>query len=208
MGGVAVTFPENPYPLGLPSIHNKTGHWEPIFSACQETGTVLCMHIGSSSQMPTTSPEAPFTVSGVLTSQNAMGSLVDFIFSKTLDRFPDLKISYSEAQVGWMPFLLERADKLWARSYTGLPERPSSYVAGRVYGCIFDDETGLRLRDMIGVDQICFETDYPHADSTFPESRTVLAGLAERTGLSDDEVYKVARGNAIRCFDLGRIGIT
>ena len=206
-GAVAVTFPENPHPLGLPSIHHKSHHWDPVFEACAETGTVLCMHIGSSSSMPTTSPDAPFTVSGVLTSQNAMGSLVDFIFSKTLDRFPALKISYSEAQVGWMPFLLERADKLWLRSHTGVPELPSSYIAGRVYGCIFDDETGLRLRDMIGVDQICFETDYPHADSTFPDSQAVLAGLAERAGLTDEETYKVARGSAITAFDLARIGI-
>ena len=141
-----------------------------------------------------------------------MGSLVDFIFSRTLERFPGLSISYSEAQVGWMPYLLERADKRWA-SRAG-PQRPlaappSSYIAGRVYGCIFDDDSACAARDSIGIDQICFETDYPHADSTFPDSKR-RSGRAGRTtaGLTDDELYKVARGNAIRAFGLGRFGVT
>src|SRR5262245_20761004 len=107
------------------------------------------MHIGSSSRMPATSPDAPFIVSSTLTFQNAMGSLLDYIFSGTLERFPTLRIAYSEGQVGWMPYVLERADKLWAERAdnsfgTSLPRPPTSYLPGRVYGCIFDDETGLR----------------------------------------------------------------
>jgi enoyl-CoA hydratase/carnithine racemase len=114
MGSFAVTFPENPYPLGLPSIHDKDRYWEPFFQACQDTETTICMHIGSSSKMPTTSPDAPFIVSSTLTFSNAMGSMCDYIFSGTLERFPTLKIAYSEGQVGWMPYVMERADKLAA----------------------------------------------------------------------------------------------
>ena len=126
--------------------------------------------------MPGTTPDAPFIVSSTLTFQNAMGSLLDFVFSGTLARFPKLVVAYSEGQVGWMPYLLERMDKLWEERSdnsfgTSLPEPPTSYIRGRVYGCIFDDETGLANRDRIGMDTICFETDYPHADSTFPHSR-------------------------------------
>ena len=78
-----------------------------------------------------------------------------------------------------MPYVLERADKLWAERSdnsfgTSLPNPPTSYIPGRVYGCIFDDETGpARTATRIGMDQICFETDYPHADSTFPHSKKV-----------------------------------
>jgi predicted TIM-barrel fold metal-dependent hydrolase len=212
-GSFAVTFPENPYPLGLPSIHDKGRFWDPVFTACQETGTVVCMHIGSSSKMPSTSPDAPFIISSTLTFQNAMGSLCDFLFSGTLARFPSLTIAYSEGQVGWMPYILERADKLWqersANTFgTSLPEPPSSYVAGRVYGCIFDDRTGLRNRDAIGIDQICFETDYPHADSTFPHSGETLGKIAGEAGLDEVELYKLARGNAIKGFGLERFGLT
>jgi predicted TIM-barrel fold metal-dependent hydrolase len=210
-GSHAVAFSENPHPLGLPSIHS--GHWDPFFAACQATDTVVCMHIGSSSRMPATSPDAPFIVSSTLTFQNAMGSMLDFIFSGTLERFPTLRIAYSEGQVGWMPYVIERADKLWAERSdnsfgTSLPNKPSSYIPGRIYGCVFDDETGLRNRDAVGIDQICFETDYPHADSTFPHSKKVAADICAGAGLDETETYKLLRGNAITAFKLERYGIT
>lgn len=210
-GSHAVTFSENPHPLGLPSIHS--GAWDPFFAACQETGTVVCLHIGSSSSMPGTSPDAPFIISSTLTFQNAMGSMLDFVFSGTLARYPELILAYSEGQVGWMPYVLERADKLWHERSdnsfgTDLPEPPTSYIRGRVYGCIFDDETGLANRDVIGMDQICFETDYPHADSTYPDSAEVATRICEKAGLNEAEIYKLLRGNAIRAFGLERYGIT
>jgi predicted TIM-barrel fold metal-dependent hydrolase len=209
-GSHAIAFSENPHPLGLPSIHSAA--WDPMFAACEDTQTVVCMHIGSSSRMPATSPDAPFIVSSTLTFSNAMGSMLDFIFSGTLERFPELRIAYSEGQVGWMPYVLERADKLWAERSdnsfgTSLPHPPTHYVT-RIFGCIFDDETGLRNRDAVGMDQICFETDFPHADSTFPESKRVAVDICTKAGLSDDEIYKLVRGNAIRAFGLDRFGIT
>jgi predicted TIM-barrel fold metal-dependent hydrolase len=210
-GSFAVTFSENPHPLGLPSIHS--GHWDPFFRACDETGTTVCLHIGSSSRMPGTSPDAPFIISSTLTFANAMGSLLDFIFSGTLERFGQLKLAYSEGQVGWMPYVFERADKLWAERSdndfgTSLPKKPSAYIPGRVYGCIFDDETGLEMRHRIGMDQICFETDYPHADSTFPHSEKVAGDICAQAGLDEAETYKLLRGNAITAFGLERFGIT
>jgi predicted TIM-barrel fold metal-dependent hydrolase len=212
-GSFAVAFSENPVPLGLPSVHDKDRFWDPFFRACEETDTIINMHIGSSSKMPSTSPDAPFIVSSVLTFQNAMGSLVDYLFSGVFDRFPKMKIAYAEGQVGWMPYVLERADKLWEERSdnafgTSLKQPPSSYVPGRIYGCIFDDETGLANRHVIGMDQICFETDYPHADSTFPHSEDTAARICDKAGLTDDEVYKFLRGNAIHAYGLHRFGIT
>ncbi len=212
-GSHAITFPENPVPLGLPSIHGPERHWDPVFRACEDTETVVCMHIGSSSSMPSTGPDAPFIISSTLTFQNAQGSVLDYIFSGTLERFERLTLAYSEGQVGWLPYVLERADKLWeersANSFgSWLPNPPSSYIPGRVYGCIFDDETGLRNRDAIGMDQICFETDFPHADSTYPHTKKVLESICAKAGLDDDEIYKLVRGNAIRAFGLERYGIT
>jgi predicted TIM-barrel fold metal-dependent hydrolase len=212
-GSFAITFPENPYPLGLPSIHDKSRFWDPVFQACEDTESTICMHIGSSSSMPTTSPDAPFIVSSTLTFSNAMGSMVDFIFSGTLERFKTLKLAYSEGQVGWMPYVMERADKLAAERVaddtfgTTLPHPPSSYV-DRIYGCVFDDEVGLANRGRIGMDQITFEVDYPHADSTFPHTLEVATEICTNAGLSDDEVYKFLRGNAITCFGLERFGIS
>ena len=212
-GSFAITFPENPTPLGLPSLHDPSHHWDPVFAACADTATTLCMHIGSSSKMPSTSADAPFIISSTLTFQNAMGSLLDYIFSGTLERFPDLVVAYSEGQVGWMPYVLERADKLWEERSDNsfgsfLRQAPSSFIHHRVYGCVFDDPVGLRNRDVIGIDQICFETDYPHADSTFPHSRKVLEDICAQANLDEEESYKFTRGNAVRAFGLERFGIT
>jgi predicted TIM-barrel fold metal-dependent hydrolase len=77
-----------------------------------------------------------------------------------------------------------------------------------VYGCVFDDVVGLKLRDQIGMDQIMFETDYPHGDSTWPNSRDVLEKTVKEAGLDEQETYQLARGNAIACYDLARVGIT
>ncbi len=211
-GSHAVAFVENPYPLGFPSIHVK-GYWDPFFTACQDTESVVSMHIGSSSKMPSTSPDAPAIISSTLTFQNAMGSMLDYIFSGTMERFPGLVIAYSEGQVGWMPYILERADKLWEERSdnsfgTSLKVPPSSFVKDRIYGCIFDDAVGLRERNSVGMGQICFETDYPHADSTYPYSKEVLAKICGEAGMNDDEIYALARGNAIRAYGLERFGIT
>ena len=212
-GSFAVAFSENPFPLGLPSIHDKDRFWDPFFVACQETDTIVNMHIGSSSKMPTTSPDAPFSVSSTITFANAMGSMCDYILSGMFVRFPKLKIAYAEGQVGWMPYVIERMDKIWAERGDAsfgidLPEPPSSYIPGHVWGCIFDDEIGLKNRDVIGLDQICFEVDFPHADTTYPHTLDVATKICREAGLDDDEVYKLMRGNAIKAFGLERFGIT
>ena len=132
-GGHAVCFTEIPPFLGLPSVHDDDGYWDPFFEACAETGTVINMHIGSSSKMPSTSADAPAAVGSTLTFNNAMMSMTDWLFSGLLVKFPTLKLAYSEGQIGWIPYILERADKVWEdnRAWGGvadkIPEPPSTY---------------------------------------------------------------------------------
>jgi len=64
------------------------------------------------------------------------------------------------------------------------------------------------MRHRIGMDAICFEVDYPHADSTFPHSEAIARGICQQADLNDEETYKLLRGNAIRAFGLARFGIT
>ena len=200
----AVCFSEIPPYLNLPSIH--TDYWEPFFRACEETGTVINMHIGSSSKMPSTSTDAPAAVGSTLTFGNAMSSMADWLFSGWLDRLPTLKLAYSEGQIGWIPYILERADNVWEenRAWGGfgdkVPEPPSTYYYRQIYGCFFDDVYGLDNLEKVGVNNICFETDYPHSDSTWPHSKETAEKLMGH--LPEDVIYKLMRGNSIEMLGL------
>jgi len=200
----AVCFSEIPPHLGLPSIHS--GEWDPFFAACAETETVVCMHIGSSSRMPATSADAPAAVAVTLSFGNAMSSMSDFLFSGVLVRFPTLKLAYSEGQIGWIPYILERADDVWEehRAWGGVrdlvPEKPSTYYYRQIFGCFFRDRHGIDSLDVVGVDNTTFETDYPHTDSTWPHTKEVALDLMG--DLPDDVVAKLVRGNAIRMLGL------
>jgi len=203
-GGHAVCFTEIPPFLGLPSVH--TEYWDPLFGACAETETVVCMHIGSSSRMPSTSADAPAAVGSTLTYMNAAMSLTDYLMSGIFERFPTLELAYSEGQIGWIPYILERADTVWEqnRGWGGVADtvkrKPSEYFHDHIYGCFFDDAHGLRSLDVIGVDNVTFETDYPHSDSTWPHSKKVAEEIMQ--DLTDEERYKIVRGNAIRMLRL------
>ncbi len=202
----AVCFSEIPPYLGLPSVHDADGYWEPFVAACEETGTVINMHIGSSSKMPSTSADAPAAVGSTLTFNNAMASMSDWLFSGLLVRYPAVKIAYSEGQIGWIPYILERADKVWEdnRGWGGVadkvPEPPSTYYYRQMYGCFFDDEVGLEMLERVGVSNVTFETDYPHSDSTWPHTREVAQKLMGH--LPDDVIRKLVRGNAIEMLSL------
>ncbi len=148
----------------------------------------------------------PGAVAATLSFGNAMSSLADFLFSGVLVRFPDLNLAYSEGQIGWLPYILERADDAWRdhRAWTGsqdlVPEPPSTYYFRQVYGCFFKDQHGLESLDRVGIDNITFETDYPHTDSTWPDTKRVAETMM--ADLSDEQVYKIVRGNAIRMLHL------
>jgi predicted TIM-barrel fold metal-dependent hydrolase len=202
----AVAFSELPAALGLPSIHDRDRFWDPFFAACNDTGTVICMHIGSSSQVPITSTDAPTLVQISLTAVNSQLSMSDWLLSGQLARFRALRLAYSESQIGWMPYVLERLDTLWRKHHypdewpAAITEPPSHYVPGHIWGCFFEDDFGLMVRDVIGVDSITFETDYPHQDSTWPNSKSYAEKVM--ADLAPDEVEKIVRGNAIALFGL------
>lgn len=200
----AVCFSEIPPHLGLPSIHS--GHWDPFFAACAETETVVNMHIGSSSRMPATSPDAPVAVAATLSFNNAMASMSDWLFSGKLVQFPTLKLAYSEGQIGWIPYILERADTVWQehRAWAGVkdlvPEPPSTYYYRQIFGCFFRDRHGVQSLEQVGVENTTFETDYPHTDSTWPDTKQVAMELT--AGLTEEVTRKLMRGNAIRMLSL------
>ena len=104
----------------------------------------------------------------------------------------DLQLAYSEGQIGWIPYVLDRADKVWAenRGWGGVADKvkvpPSEAYREHVFGCFFDDPHGLKSLDEIGVETVTFETDYPHSDSTWPHSRKVAMDIMDGPRRRDD----------------------
>ena len=199
----AVAWSELPAWLGRPGLHGD--FWDPFLKACEETQTVICMHIGSGTKTVQTSPEAPTVVTANLIVCNSAASMIDWIFSGKFEQFPNLKLLYAESQIGWIPYFIERADDTWrthqwAQGEKRIPKPPSHYYKRHVYSCFFKDTVWIDLLDRIGEDNVLFETDYPHQDGTFPNT---LAIAEELFGHLEQEIIdKIARNNAINLFGL------
>jgi predicted TIM-barrel fold metal-dependent hydrolase len=206
-GSTSICFSEIPARLGLPSMYS--GYWEPLFAACAETGTVINLHIGSSSVVHTTSEDAPMGVRISNHFGNSAFSLSDWLICGAFLRYPDLKIAFSEGQAGWVPFLMSRLDGLWEAGTTvagfaqRLPEKPSSYLKDHVWFCIFDDPAVMRFLDELGDDNLCFEADYPHPDGSWPNSRAVA--LKQTASVDAATREKILRTNAAKLYRVERV---
>jgi predicted TIM-barrel fold metal-dependent hydrolase len=222
----AVCFSENPEPLGLPTVWDPDRFWNPVWDACQETDTVICMHIGSSSRTPTFDTLMPWGMQqGWAAATVTSGTLLNWLISPVFREFPGLKIALSEGGIGWIPYYLERGAQVIDRrgALMAAGERPDpvtkSFIADperavdvrgmdihevfrrHVYGCFIDDIHGVtNVRD-IGIDNVMIETDYPHSDSTWPDCiKHAHAQLSHEPSLTDEEKYKILQGNARRIF--------
>ena len=199
-GNRAISFPENTVPIGLPSFY--TDHWDPVWRACVETDTVICMHIGTSGSVPMPSPDAPFIVSIALASMNAFEASVNLMMSPVPRKFPDIKLVFSEGGIGWIPAALERADRqflrhrLWADMADDA--LPSDVFRRNMWVCMIEEPIGITFREHIGVDRILWECDYPHADTPWPHSQKQVA--EEFHDVPRDEVEAITHGNAEALF--------
>jgi predicted TIM-barrel fold metal-dependent hydrolase len=200
-GAHAVTFSENPEKLGLPSFHSD--HWDPFWQACSETSTVVCLHIGSSSQTVITAMDAPIDTMITLQPMNIVLCAADLLWSPVLRKFPDLRVALSEGGIGWIPYFLERVDytykhhRAWTNQDFG-DKLPSEVFHESIITCFIDDAVGMEIRHHLNMDQVCWECDYPHSDSTWPEAPE--KAMRYLSGLADDEIDKITHLNAMRAF--------
>jgi predicted TIM-barrel fold metal-dependent hydrolase len=221
-GAKSIAFSENPTKLGLPSIH--TDYWDPVFRTADETGFVVSMHVGSSSNLIRTSDDMPtLAFMAYSAAANQAGTLLDWLFSGNFEKYPNLKIALSEGSIGWIPYFLERAEQVvdkqrfWASRYdinmNATHERGEEKGAAsfsldtdirrlfkdHVYGTFIEDQAGIRLLDIIGEDNVMLECDYPHSDSTWPETVSLATKWLDH--LPDDVQQKITVGNASRVYN-------
>src|SRR5436305_845638 len=200
-GAHAVTFSENPSKLGWPSFH--TDHWDPFWQVCSDEQVVVCLHIGSSSQLTITSPDAPIDCMITLPPINIVQAATDLIWSPVLRKFPTLKIALSEGGIGWIPYFLERIDYQYKQhhAWTGQDfgnKLPSEVFDEHILTCFIDDRFGMASTPFLNIDHVMWECDYPHSDSTWPFAPETVA--ENFVGVSDEIVDKVTHQNAMRHF--------
>jgi predicted TIM-barrel fold metal-dependent hydrolase len=201
LGCHSMTFTENPATLGYPSFHDA--HWDPLWRALSETGTVLSVHLGSSGRLTMTAKDAPLDVMMTLQPMNICAAAADLLWSRALKEFPDVRVALSEGGTGWIPYFLDRLDRtyemhhLWTGQDFG-GQRPSEVFRERFLTCFISDPIGVQLRHEIGLDNIAWECDYPHSDSSWPNAAEELEAVMD--GVPDDEVDRITFENACRWY--------
>ena len=199
----ALTFTENPAAMGYPSFHNE--HWKPLWEALVDTDTVMNVHIGSSGRLAITAPDAPMDVMITLQPMNIVQAAADLLWSQPIKDYPDLKIALSEGGTGWIPYFLERADRTYEMHSTWTKQNFGGKVPSEVFRehfltCFISDKVGVKLRNMIGIDNICWEADYPHSDSMWPGAPEELWEVLSENSVPDDEINKMSYQNAMRWY--------
>jgi predicted TIM-barrel fold metal-dependent hydrolase len=214
-GATTFAFSENTEPLGLPTIHDRGRYWDPVMAAANDLEMVVSMHVGSSSQLPQITRDAPFMANLTWGATRTSGTMLAWLFSGMFQRFPKLKIALSEGNVGWMPYFLERAEQVvdkqrfWVQRGLTFGDHAEADLdlnnfdvratfREHIYGCFIEDAHGIASLGEIGEDNIMCETDYPHSDSTWPHCIETVQKLI--THLSPEVQYKILRGNAERLY--------
>jgi predicted TIM-barrel fold metal-dependent hydrolase len=203
-GCYSLTFSENPAAMGYPSFHSE--HWDPLWRALTDTGTILNVHIGSSGRLAIPAVDAPPDVMITLQPMNIVQAAADLLWSRVIKEYPAIKIALSEGGTGWIPYFLERADRTFEMHSTWTMQDfggklPSEVFREHFLTCFISDPLGVRLRHDIGIDNICWECDYPHSDSMWPGAPEELWGVLQREQVPDSEINKITHENAMRWYN-------
>jgi predicted TIM-barrel fold metal-dependent hydrolase len=178
--------------------------WDALWQAILDVGWAAAIHVGGKgrkAEMP--SLDATGFMTDILMSKFAMAeATARFVLSGLLARYPDLNVVSVEGQLGWIPFTQYYLDHVWEKhrhwTKSTLEERPSFYFQRQVYATFMEDPVGLRERDLIGVDNIMWSSDYPHSETTWPNSQKLT-----REWMSDfpeAERRKILHENAERLY--------
>ena len=133
----------------------------------------------------------------------ALSACAEWLWSGWAVRYPALKIAMSEGGIGWVAMLMDRVDNLMSRSGygTGWKDKdcpPSDTLRRNFWFCMIDDPSTISTRHVIGVDNILFESDYPHGDGTWPDTQGVIDSVLG--DLPVDEIRKITHQNASRLY--------
>jgi predicted TIM-barrel fold metal-dependent hydrolase len=194
-GARAITFPSDLPGLGLPSLYS--GRWDTVLDAVSDTGLPLMIHIGAGP-----APDGPVGRRLSMANLDALSAAVDIVHSHVLLTRPGLRVAFVEGGTAWLPYLSERLDFFLKRdgAWPRGEVPPSEVLARQCYATFIDDPVGIAWRRTVGVDRMLWQSDFPHSDGFWPESRSHLrTRLAD---VSEADAEAMAAGNARTVFGL------
>ena len=205
LGAKSLQLPVFPSEFRLPEYFDE--RYEPLFALIQETGLPICCHIGLNTNLddlmrrdPTPNKGVMVPVTGLLTAE-AFGM---WIMGGVFEKFPDLKVVFVEPGLAWVAWWLHLVDDMAERqgySFPAISRPPSSYFRSNVYLTFIEERIALeRLRDLIGVENIMWSSDFPHPVTSWPNSRKIVEEQLE--GVPADERELIVCGNAARVWNL------
>ena len=206
--GKAVQLPLLPREQGLPPYWDSS--YDPLWEAISHFGVPISMHVGGNEYlMGTVLPEDPTPFKGIFQSLPPLHMaelIVDWILTGVLERWPELRVVFVEAGIGWIPYFLERLDNMadmhgWDTfPAKAIKEKPSFYWHRNMAATFETDRVGMRLIDLVGHENLMWATDYPHPDSTWPHSQQVLQQHFQ--DVDREKVELIASGNVTRIYQL------
>ena len=185
--------------------------YEPLWAAAQDLEMPLSLHIGTNrpgagqlfGNLDTMKPSFISNVDHWVRT-----SLANIIFSGVFERYPRLQVGSVEMELSWAPHFLDRIDYTYTQRTQEFSQGyrfkegalPSDFFHTNVFLGFQEDALGIRLREIIGVDQLMWGADYPHIESTFPRSRQIIEEIL--ADCTEDERAKIAGGNSARVYRL------
>lgn len=203
----AITFPDNPAAKGFASVHDS--FWEPLWQVCNDNRVVINCHIGTGSAPPHASDKTPINAWITVMPISVANAAADWLHLEALHRYPDMKIALSEGSIGWIPYLLERAEfsndqHIWTNmNWHG--RTPSEVFRDHFLCCFLVDKFGLKNYADIGEDIILYENDYPHSDCVWPQAPEFLWDSVK--DLPERVINKVTHENVMREYQFDPISI-
>jgi predicted TIM-barrel fold metal-dependent hydrolase len=180
--------------------------YDPIWSRAAEAGFPLSMHIGTDAwRPPRHAPDWLGSIAGYAGAvATIQATLADLICGGVAHRFPELRLVCAEWNAGWIANWLDRLDQGFERVRTAavdyLDRRPSEYWHRQFYATLEDDRAGVLTRELCGVRALLWGNDYPHRDSTWPCSKSVLERLF--AGVPERDRDAIARSNVTSLYRL------
>jgi predicted TIM-barrel fold metal-dependent hydrolase len=149
--------------------------------------------------------DSPPDVMITLQPMNIVQAAADLLWSRPVKDYPDLKIALSEGGTGWIPYFLDRVDRTFEMHSTWTLQDfggklPSEVFREHFLTCFISDPVGVKLRNDIGIDNICWEMDYPHSDSMWPGAPEELGAVFDTYEVPDDDIDKMTHENAMRWY--------